>query len=162
MESSLAQMAVRLDGYLDAIASVDGGEREFFASAFIVNNPGGSAGDFLVDYFGADAQLEIHSASEIIDWARYLERALSGLVLHKPFGWQERHAGTDLNDRRRYISFRIMDMIAFASEGYDIPFLQDIKAGAPGSCAQTRFFLMPVGADYLVLQFMHEQKTGPE
>lgn len=152
--SMLNENIAWLDGYLNALSSVDGKLRSYFASAFILESNNKAASSALVDFFKPEISLSFSKFEEIVDWHGYLEAALSDVLLKNPLG--VRCEDDLVCERRKYLSFRIMDAIGSMIGSYEKSLLFDaeVKCVNPGS--RCRFFLVSYNEKYIVLQFMDE------
>ncbi|MEW8623918.1 MAG: hypothetical protein AB2559_20280 [Candidatus Thiodiazotropha endolucinida] len=143
-----------LDGYLNALSSIDGGLRSYFATAFILESDNKSAASTLADFFKPEISLSISRVDEINDWHGYLEQALVDVLLKIPLGVQRED---DLvSERRKYLAFRIMDSIGSMIESYEKSLLLDVEVTCINHESRCRFFLISCNEQYIVLQFTDE------
>ncbi|MEJ2653241.1 MAG: hypothetical protein P8173_16035 [Gammaproteobacteria bacterium] len=141
-----------LDGYLNALSALDGNIRDVFASAFLMEHGDKGAVDAVTHYFLPEADFQCAQSEVIVDWMRYMEEVLVNLILNNPFGGSV--AESDLKERKRYVAFRIIEVIDFLVSDFPHTDLHDIQGKFEDSTDVCRFFVISLGEQYLVLQFV--------
>jgi hypothetical protein len=139
-----------LDGFLQGISEVDGKIREFKILAWMMNfDKNKSSYDNFLEFF--DSELTISSFHESKISFRDIELELMANILTNPCD----KGFVDL-DRKKYISFRIMDYIQDAIEGFTYGAIEalDIKIGF-NEGGLNRYFVFPVGDKAMFILFRH-------
>jgi len=155
-------MIARLDGFLEALAAIDGATRERVFSAFTMDVDQDDIASSLKQFFGDDAFLGVSTINQIIEWDSYLERELAQITLNDLIGKGAGVGSSQLDERKRDVAFRIMDMISFASEQQQPKCLFDVKARFGSANVETKFFALHLGTRYLVLQFSGSEYLAPD
>ncbi len=158
MEINLA----RLDGYLTGIVALNGQINDYYAGAFFLNDVDEETIESaLTTYFAPNCQINfLNKRTEIS--LRKLESEIQGFIADNLLG-ENAYAidATILSDRKKYIAFKIMDMIDFViseNESASKPRVHEhvhkIEAGFEDSSSNFTFFCISFCNQVLVLQFM--------
>ena len=112
------EIAARLDGYLDALASVDGRFREYVMGALLLDLAGRSAESVLTDHFRSSEHhsFAIESMTRGESWTE-VEEFLRRNMLSAPIFGANDLAGSDLEKTRSELAFQASDMVMFLSPG---------------------------------------------
>lgn len=110
------EIAARLDGYLDALASVDGRFREYVMGALLLGLAGRSAEGALAEHFGSGEhhRFEIASVTRGDSWTE-VEQFLRRNVLEAPVYRADEAGDADLEQTRGELAFQASDMVMFLS-----------------------------------------------
>lgn len=127
-----------LEGYLTCLSGIDGDIGEFHSSAFLLERFSEDASVDLVNFLKPHASLSIKKVEKISGWGKYLETEIRSMILRKPLG--SGHNKEDiLNDRKRYVSFRIMDMIGSIVNDDTFELIWDIHGVFESDMSSARF-----------------------
>ena len=110
------EIAARLDGYLDALASVDGRFREHVMGAQLLDLAGRSPESVLADHFRSNEHhsFAIASMTRGESWTE-VEAFLRQNVLRAPVFGVDDADGRDLEKTRFELAFQASDMVMFLS-----------------------------------------------
>ncbi len=110
------EIAARLDGYLDALASVDGRFREYVMGALLLDLAGRSVASALAGHFGSSEHHRFAITSMIRgeSWTE-IEDFLRQNVLSAPAFRADDRASADLEKTRGELAFQASDMVMFLS-----------------------------------------------
>jgi hypothetical protein len=158
MNTELALSLARLDGYLRGVVTVDGDIRQYTAEAFVVagkDSTDHSPEAMIRDFYAAQTDVQFSSSQKLEHGLGDLERQLGSYLTRRPWGLSEQTIAQDLlNDRRRFLAFRIMDMIAeMAPEARNLRGVYKLDTNGSDSRSQVTFFCIRIEAGFLVLQF---------
>jgi hypothetical protein len=155
MDSMIA--VSKLDGCLYGLSVICGGISEYSAGAMLLNSADDqdSIHSAIVEYFPAEANFGEFS----FDCCEYglgdLERDIQRYLLNNILGENISDNSDKLIDRRKYISFRIMDMIDFVIGDYPNPKVYKINVEIKNSDSKCVFFAIAFNGHILALQFLH-------
>jgi hypothetical protein len=158
MSNTLAAGAAHLDGYLSGLAAGDGDIREYTAGAFVVptNDDADSPESLVRKFYSHQADLQFSSSQSLE--SRDLENQLRSYVIRRP--WQlagQVTAQQLVDDRRRFLAFRIMDMIEdIAPKARRKGSVYKLESSGDGSTSEVTFFCIRIDAGLLVLQFNND------
>jgi hypothetical protein len=156
MNNDLAVHVAHLDGYLSGVVAVDGNIRQYTAEAFVVSGKNNleSPEAMIRDFYAVQTDFQFSSSQKLERGLGDLERQLGGYLIRKPWGLAEQIAQQLVEDRRRFLAFRIMDMIAdMAPETRSLRTVYKLEASASGSSSQVTFFCVGINVGFIVLQF---------
>ena len=157
MNNDLAAPAAHLDGYLSGVVAVDGDIRQYTAEAFVVSGKDSSESPeaMIRDFYAAQTEFQFLSSQKLERGLGDLERQLGGYLIQKPWGLAEQIVAQQLvEDRRRFLAFRIMDMITdMVPEARNLRSVYKLEASASGSSSRVTFFCVGINTGFLVLQF---------
>ena len=156
MNYDLAAHAAHLSGYLSGLAAVDGHIREFLGAAFVVSGEGSDTPEAMIrDYYAAQTDFQFSSSQKLESGLGSLERELCAYVVRSPWGPAGQAIDSQsINDRRRFLAFRIMDMISdMAPEAYPLRTVYKLESKQHGEEVEVTFFCVKINAGFLVLQF---------
>lgn len=113
------EAAARLDGYLDALASVDGGFREYVMSAVLLDLAGRNTDAVLAEHFESSEHhsFEIASMTRGESWTE-VEGFLRRNLLTAPVFRGSDACGSNLETTRDELAFQASDMVMFLSPGH--------------------------------------------
>lgn len=149
-----------LGGFLCGIASVSGGIREFDSNAILIDCEGvkDKLEISLRGLFLPDAVFSNLSISLLPSGLRELELDIQDHLYVNPVG--NKVSDFSFVDLRRFLSFRVMDMIDVIVEGYDNPIIHKVEAKSLGEGSFCLFYCASFGAHTLVMQFLHNEAKG--
>jgi hypothetical protein len=157
MTDDLAVKVARLAGYLSGLAAEDGDIRQYTASAFVVAGKDSvdSPEAMVHDFYAAQTDLRFSSSQKLERGLGDLERQIGGFLIRKPWGLAENTIAQEVIDnRRRFLAFRIMDMIDDISpEAFKLRNVYKLESMQPGPVSQVSFFCVQIKSGFLVLQF---------
>ena len=157
MNDDLIAHVARLAGYLNGLAAEDGDIRQYTASAFLVSSQGGSDSPelLILSHYAAQTDLRFSSSQRLERGLTDLDSQLYECVIRRPFGVPEHTIAHELiADRRRFVVFRIMDMIdGLAPEAYKLREVHKLESIHPAPVSQITFFCVRISSGFLVLQF---------
>jgi hypothetical protein len=155
MNNDLAVYVARLAGYLGGLAAIDGDIRQFTATAFVVSgkNSSDSPETMIADFYAAQANIQFSGSQKLERGLGDLERQLNAYVVRRPWGLGEQMQRS-VDDRRRYLAFRIMDMITdIAPEARNLRSVYKLESKSSGADSDVTFFCVRIESGFLVLQF---------
>ena len=152
----------RLDGCLYGLSTICGGISDYSAGAMLLDSVDdqGSIHSAIVDYFPAEANFGEFSFSCCEKGLGDLERDIQRYLLNNILGENVFDNTDRLIDRRKYISFRIMDMIDLVIGDCQNPKVFKINAKINNSDSRCVFFAIVLNGRILVLQFLHNQPNN--
>jgi hypothetical protein len=157
MNDDLIVHVARLAGYLSGLAADNGNIRQYTASAFLVSGQGGSNSPEVMIHkrYAAQTDFRFSSSQKLDRGLTDLDSQLYGFVIQRPFGVPENTIAPEvIADRRRFVVFRIMDMIGdIAPEAYKLREVYKLESIHPGPVSQVTFFCVRINSGFLVLQF---------
>jgi hypothetical protein len=157
MHSDIALRVAHLDGYLSGLAAQDGDIRQYTAGAFVVAGNGSSVTpETLVrDFYAAQTDMQFSSSQKLEHGLADLDHQLRAYVIQSPWGLVGQTNSQQLvDDRRRYLTFRVMDMIdGLAPEAYGLRTVYKLESKGDDTRSQLTFFCIKVDGGFLVLQF---------
>lgn len=157
MNSDLVVGIARLAGYLSGLAAEDGDIRQYTASAYVVSGQESSDSPEVMihDRYAAQTDFLFSSSQKLERGLADLDSQLYSYVIRHPLGVSEKTIPHQLvADRRRFVVFRIMDMIAeIAPEAYKFREVHKLESIHPGPVSQVTFFCVRTNSGFLVLQF---------
>jgi hypothetical protein len=157
MNDDLIAHVARLAGYLSGLAAEDGNIRQYTASAFLVSGHDSSDSPEVMihDHYAAQTDFRFSSSQRLERGLADLDSQLYGCVVRRPLGVPEHTIAHELiADRRRFVVFRIMDMIGdIAPEAYKLAEVHKLESIHPGPVSQVTFFCVRINSGFLVLQF---------
>jgi hypothetical protein len=168
MTKDIAIEIARLDGYLAGVVVLNGQINDYYAGAFLLNViKNETLESALAAYFSPNCQIHFTNKRAEID-LRKLESEIQGFIADNLFGNKtEFIESTILSDRRKYISFKIMDMIDFLiseNEFSPKPCIKEqvhkIEAEFEDTTSDFTFFCISFADKVLVLQFMKPGRSG--
>ena len=137
-----------LDGYLNAIGSVDGEGVGFFNSVFLLEKRSGSGIEEILSDFFSNEKLNFNTVICCVELDRFLEDRLSDLIFAGFCGF----IGSDISNKRRHFVFRIMDVVGGVIGEIERVYNMDSYFGEDkGKC---KFVVVEGGGCYLVFQFL--------
>ena len=147
----LGTEVARLDGFLSGVASLCGEIRDYAAFSYVIELKEGqrSIEESLKDYFEWLPTLGFADTKVLAGGLRDLEIAI------RPFLVRETSSvnSADLLDLRRYLSFRVMEMISNALNGSGIDEVVELFADSSPSDPKSAFFCVCAERTALILQF---------
>jgi len=162
MTKEMAIKLARLDGYLTGIVALNGQINDYYAGAFLLNVLNEETIESaLTTYFAPNCQINfLNKRTEIS--LRKLESEIQGFIADNLLGKKvDVIEATILSDRKKYIAFKVMDMIDFvisenesASKSSVHEHVHKIEAGFEDSSSNFTFFCISFYDQVLVLQFM--------
>lgn len=158
MNNELALSISGLDGYVRGVVAVDGEIRQYTADVFLVSGTGhadNSPENAIRNFYVAQTDIQFLSSQRLEHGLRDLERLLGHYLIRRPWGLaEETIAPHSLDDRRRFLAFRIMDMIGeMAHEARNLSEVYKLETGGSDTRPQSTFFCIRINAGLLVLQF---------
>jgi hypothetical protein len=152
----------RLDGYLNGIVALNGKINEYYAGAFLFKKSSNEKLETsLVNYYAPRCQIYFSNITESnlgeveLEIQDFIAENILGCNM-QPFN------SKDLFDRKKYISFKIMDMVNFLiSNPLDEPghkvniLVHKVEANLNDTNADFIFFCISFDNNILVLQFKH-------
>jgi hypothetical protein len=157
MNSDLAVDAARLSGYLHGLTSVDGDIRQYTAEAHVISrkNSADSPEVMIRNFYAAQTVVQFSSSRKLERGLGDLERELRAYLIRRPWGLVEQTiAQQSIDDRGRFLAFRIMDMISdIAPEAYKLCSVYKVETSGSDSQSQVTFFCVGIDVGFLVLQF---------
>ena len=157
MSDDLAARVERLAGYLSGLAAEDGDIRQYTASAFVVSGKNGSDSPEAIvhGFYAAQTDFVFSSSQKLEQGLGDLERQIGEYLIRKPWGLAEQMIAQEVVDnRRRFLAFRIMDMIDdIAPEAFKLRSVYKLESMHPGPVSQVTFFCVRIDSGFLVLQF---------
>jgi hypothetical protein len=165
MENNNIDMNVaRLDGYLGGVLSLSGSIRGYSAHAYVLNQDAENSpiDKLITDAFAPQATFVFDSIESLGGGLSELESSIQPYLLKFLLGLpDETFANAVIVDRKKYLSFVIMDLIdpIVNAHGNAVEVIRLIE-----KCKKTEthciFFCILVNNFYLVLQFNDNQKIG--
>jgi len=126
-----------LSGYLNALAIIDGGINQFFSRVILLKPSQKNLYKIISDIFDKEVTFKFKNSKRIIEKPmHFFEMSLRSFILSSE---NENINEKEIVDKKRYISFQIIDMILFMEfEGNPI---LDIIQATSGSIESTFFIL---------------------
>lgn len=156
-KKDLAVEVAKLSGYLSGLAAEDGEIREYTAAAYVVSGSSGaeSPEDLIREFYAAQTDMKFTGSQKLEGGLGDLERQLGSYVIRRPWGVPDQTIAQNLvDDRRRFLAFRIMDMIdAIAPEAYRLRCVYKLESMHPGPVSRVTFLCVRIDVGFLVLQF---------
>lgn len=116
MNDSISKNVARLGGYLAGLTSIDGNIRSYSAFAYLIKHDDRSFDDALSHFYSAQVELSFAYVSLLTNGLRDLESEVRDFILRDAFflSHKEKRMNSDkaLIDRKKYISFRVMELIS--------------------------------------------------
>jgi len=148
----------RLDGFLMGVMALNGRINDYYAGAFILENTTEQNVDInLIQYFQSRCQLNVDMKYDVkySQIEQEIQVFIAENILNYPIGHFDCKA---VDDKKKYISFKILDMIEFLmpnSEYTSYRFEKAIKIEGliEHSTSKDTFFCFPCAQHFLVLQF---------
>jgi hypothetical protein len=157
MNSNRAIDVARLAGYLSGLVAVDGDIRQYTAGAYVVSGKTSSDSPeaMIRDFYAGQTNFQFSSSQKLERGLGDLERQLGGYLTRKPWGLVEQTIAQHLvDDRRKFLAFRIMDMIAdIAPEARNLRDVYKLESSPSDARSQVTFFCVRIDTGFLVLQF---------
>lgn len=150
----------RLDGCLYGLSTICGGISDYSAGAMLLNSADDqeSIHSAIVDYFPVEANFGEFSFNCCENGLGDLERDIQHYLLNNILGENVSDNTDRLIDRRKYISFRIMDMIDLVIGDCPNPKVFKINAKINNSDSKCVFFAIAFNGHILALQFLRNNK----
>lgn len=151
-----------LDGYLTGVVSLNGQINDYYAGAFLLNvNEEETLESALAAYFAPNCQIHFTNKRAEISWGQ-LESEIQGFIADNILSIKtEFFESTILSNRKKYISFKVMDMIDIiisgnkcSSEPYVKEQIYRIEAKFEHRTSNSILYCIFFGAKVLALQFM--------
>lgn len=162
MKIEKCNVVARLDGFMAALAEIDGAIRDFSSFVYLAS-PVDSANEIsitLVKIFESRTNLSIDRVEELDRGLRDLELELREYILRDSTRESHSHFERDaLSDRRKYLSFRIMDMIADILGGERSIRVFKAHGTYDKSKSKSEFFCVQSRQTLLVIQFNDDRQN---
>ncbi|MEW8073942.1 MAG: hypothetical protein AB2792_09960 [Candidatus Thiodiazotropha sp.] len=160
MDSMIA--VSRLDGCLYGLSIICGGISEYSAGAMLLNSADDqdSIHSAIVNYFPAEANFGEFSFDCCENGLGDLERDIQHYLLNNILGENVSDNADNIIDRRKYISFRIMDMVDLVIGDCPNPKVYKINAKINNSGSKCVFFAIAFNDHILALQFLHNNNQS--
>jgi len=154
MNFDLQTLVAQLDGFLSGLASIDGRIRQFTAHAFPLQ--GGEIGpqQQISEFYKGQANFEFHNGIKFDHGLKQVETEIQTFLLRDPFGSKIAINSEVVLERKRFLAFRILDLIdQISPETHDLNSVWKFEGKAHNSESICTFFCFKTNAGYLVLQF---------
>lgn len=143
-----------LNGFLNGLSIIDGSINQFFSRLFFLELKGAinisDINHFFAPHIVYEIKKEIHIDS---CWEKEFEMGIRECILYSPVGLVD---STAILNRKRYISFKIMDMINFIElHKYGDISLHIIEAESESE--YSKFFILSTENVHLVFLFSQNQ-----
>lgn len=151
----------QLDGYLNGIASISGNIREYSANAQLLNAPDDKKAirSSIINFFSPEVTFKKIDIEKIKLGFAGLELDIQNYILDDVAEVQQSELGQRwLLDRRKYLSFRVMDLIYLITEYDTDRNIYKVAANFTDDNSTVIFYCIPFDGQILVLQFLHNQK----
>ena len=154
----------RLDGYLTGITTLNGEINEYYAGVFLIKkNCNENIESTLVKYYAHRCQIKFSNIKQMEKNLGSLELEIQPFIVENVLGYDElRFNSTTILKRKKYISFKILDMVDFLiSDTLTTPshkaniLVHKIEANLNDTNADYVFFCISFDKNILVLQFKH-------
>lgn len=152
----------RLDGYLTAARAFCGRIREFAGSAFLLRDTDvdQSLEEMLRSFFLPHATYIFTSNEELTGGLGELETDIRQHLVCDLLGLSDKVIDTQsISDRRKYLSFRIMDMVGevLSKPLTGVPVFR-LKGGVSLDDISSVFYCIRIDSGYLVMHFIDDAK----
>ncbi len=150
-----------LDGYLSGVVAVSGEIREFSANVKLLE-VGGSRDSIKVALEGLfTSEIKFLEFENLPGGLTDLELKIQPYLLHNAIGINNPKYLKALIDRRKYLSFRVMDLIDEVLNGNLETKVYKMTATFEASESTSIFFCISFGNQTLVLQFLSNNPKNP-
>lgn len=123
MDNKPTEDIARLDGFLSGISSLDGSIRSYSSFAYSIEPNGDSFDQALIRFFSDQGNLFFSSVESLENGFRDLELEIRNFVLRDIFCFhqkqQDKTIKNEISSRKKYVSFRLMDIISQIFETRD-------------------------------------------
>lgn len=152
MSDDFCAKVSQLDGFLSGIAALQGYIRQYGFNSFVIERkPGESIDSALRGYFYWNSDLEFEKIETLPHGLRDLEKLIGYYLIIFAHGFKA-------DDLRRYLSFRVMEIISDIvpyGEALEVIFL---KKTSTFSSSDVVFFVIKSKDFWLVMQFNNNEK----
>jgi len=149
----------RLDGFLTGVMALNGRINDYYAGAFFIENTTEQNLDInLIRYFQSRCTLNLSDVKYHIKYSQ-IEQEIQIFIAENILNYPTSHFDCKaIDDRKKYISFKILDMIEFLMPNHEqssYVFEKCIKIDGliKSSTSKDTFFCFPCAHHFLVLQF---------
>jgi len=149
----------KLNGYMEGVISFNGNIREYSSNAFLLNVGSniGNIQESIASHFSPFAKIKKFNFNEIKNDLTGLEKDIQNYLVVTPFGEESFPSEKKLIDWKKYISFRIMDIVDLIIGDYLKPVVYKVMVVFEESGTLSTFFCISFGEKTLVLQFLHNK-----
>ena len=157
MNEKICISLASLDGYLGGITSLSGGIRQYLSCAFMTERKNSDVVAEVVDFYAPNFQLQCSTVELMPDGLKRLEMEIQPYLIQNLLGHHTQFELKVIEDRKRYLAFRIMDMIQDVLD-YDYKNTEVYKFTAFFNDVNYTFFSVACKNMNLNLQFSENYK----